>query len=310
MAHRYLKVDNETQRSYNCIAQMLDNSDMKSIMTIFAEKLMMNLVYSKYDEDDSKRIISITLDTLSFYSGSLSSCRMLANTEIMQQIIKNGISSFKILEHPSQMKMLGQFFKILLQLWLNEDYVRVFEQNIGQLNPAFEELLAVEDDLSIRSNQDNRTKVLRLFHILRGLFKGAFTHKNFSILFDWFYPDYFGIIKKCLNAYIQEPCDDEVVLLILKFLGDLVDNSSNRLRFDTWSINGLIVYKEGATLIIQFLELFNCLQKKPLRYGDKYKEQLRFLKITMHFLEKCVSGNYINFAICEYYNDNTFTQLS
>jgi hypothetical protein len=30
----------------------------------------------------------------------------------------------------------------------------------------------------------------------------------------------------------------------------------------------------------------------------------------MHFLEKCVSGNYINFAICEYYNDNTFTQLS
>ena len=100
-----------------------------------------------------------------------------------------------------------------------------------------------------------------------------------------------------------------MVILILKFLGDLVDNSSNRLRFDTWSINGLIVYKEGATLIIQFLSLFNCLDpsRKPLKYGDKYKEQLRFLKTALHFLEKCVSGNYINFAICEYYNDNTFT---
>ena len=30
----------------------------------------------------------------------------------------------------------------------------------------------------------------------------------------------------------------------------------------------------------------------------------------MHFLNKCVTGNYINFAICEFYNDNTFTQLS
>lgn len=101
-----------------------------------------------------------------------------------------------------------------------------------------------------------------------------------------------------------------MVLIILKFLGDLVDNNTNRLRFDTWSINGLIVYKEGATLIIQFLELFKCMSNKPLRQNDIYKEQLRFLKIVMHFLEKCVSGNYINFAICEYYNDNTFTQLS
>lgn len=161
----------------------------------------------------------------------------------------------------------------------------------------------------MRANPENRLKVMRLFHILRGVFKGAFTHKNFSILFDWFYPDYFAIIKKCLNAYIQEPCDDDVVILILKFVGDLVDNSSNRLRFDTWSINGLIVYKEGATLVIQFLELFNCLSTKPVRHGDKYKEQLRFLKVVIHFLEKCVSGNFINFAICEYYNDNTFTQL-
>ena len=103
-----------------------------------------------------------------------------------------------------------------------------------------------------------------------------------------------------------------MVILILKFIGELVDNNSNRLRFDTWSINGLIVYKEGASIIIKFLELYNCLQpdKKPLRSGNQYKEQLRFLKVVVHFLEKCVSGNYINFAICEYYNDQTFNQLS
>jgi len=93
---------------------------------------------------------------------------------------------------------------------------------------------------------------------------------------------------------------------------ELVDNSTNRLRFDTWSINGLIVYKEGATLLIEFYELYDCLnpQKKTLIKGDQYKEQLRFLKIGLNFLEKCVNGNFINFAICEYYNDTSFTQLS
>jgi hypothetical protein len=69
---------------------MMENNDMKAIMTVFAEKLLMNLVYSKQNEN-SKRIIHITLDTLSFYSGALSSCRMLANTDVMQKIIKNGL---------------------------------------------------------------------------------------------------------------------------------------------------------------------------------------------------------------------------
>ena len=73
---------------------MLENQDMKSIMGIFAEKILTNLVFSKHDVDESKRIISITLDTFSFYCGAISSCRMISNTEIMQKLIKNGFENF------------------------------------------------------------------------------------------------------------------------------------------------------------------------------------------------------------------------
>lgn len=90
VVHEYVKIDNETQKSYNSLAQMMENNDMKAIMTVFAEKLLMNLVYCKNDEN-SKRIINITLDTLSFYSGALNSCRLISNTDVMQQIIKNGL---------------------------------------------------------------------------------------------------------------------------------------------------------------------------------------------------------------------------
>lgn len=83
IAHEYAKMDNETQKSFSSLAQMMENNDMKTIMTVFAEKMIMNLVFSKQNSENSKRIINITLDTLSFYSGALSSCRMLVNTEIM-----------------------------------------------------------------------------------------------------------------------------------------------------------------------------------------------------------------------------------
>ena len=103
------------------------------------------------------------------------------------------------------------------------------------------------DEALMRSNPEVKANVIRSFYILRGLFKGALSHRNFGLVFDWFYPLHFGIIQKCIAAYIEE---DKIVYLIFKFLCDLLDNSSNRLKFDTWNVNGLIVFKESSNLMI------------------------------------------------------------
>mmetsp|Transcript_26578 Transcript_26578/g.19915 ORF Transcript_26578/g.19915 Transcript_26578/m.19915 type:complete len:100 (+) Transcript_26578:1725-2024(+) len=95
-------------------------------------------------------------------------------------------------------------------------------------------------------NQQNRFQILKLFHILKGIAQGMNTSKNFALFFDWFYPEYIHVINKTLNAYIE---DDEVVLLIFKFLAELVQNRCSRLRFDTWNINGLIVFKEASKIV-------------------------------------------------------------
>ena len=51
---------------------MMDNTDMQALMTIFAEKILTNLVFSKHDEEDSKRLIVVSLEVLSFYCGAIS----------------------------------------------------------------------------------------------------------------------------------------------------------------------------------------------------------------------------------------------
>jgi len=60
---------------------------MHQIMGIFAEKILMNLVYPSNDEEIATRIINITPDVFQFYTNSVSSCRMIGNTEIMQKLI-------------------------------------------------------------------------------------------------------------------------------------------------------------------------------------------------------------------------------
>lgn len=73
---------------------MMENNDMNSIMSIFAEKILMNLVYCTQEEETAQRIINITLEVFSFYCGATSSCRMIGSTEIMQKLIRDGSNNF------------------------------------------------------------------------------------------------------------------------------------------------------------------------------------------------------------------------
>jgi hypothetical protein len=41
---------------------------------------------------------------------------------------------FNILQNDPNLKHLGQFFKILTNLWVHEDFVESFESYISQLN--------------------------------------------------------------------------------------------------------------------------------------------------------------------------------
>jgi exportin-7 len=152
----------------------------------------------------------------------------------------------------------------------------------------------------------NRVEIMKLFYIFKGIVQGMNTCKNFGLFFDWFYPEYFTCVTKTMSAFID---DDEIVILIFKFLCEMVNNRCSRLRFDAWNINGLIVFKETSKIVVQYLSAFGCLSKKPIKV-DVYKELYKYLDVLMQIYNNCITGNFINYAICEYYNDDTFTQLS
>ena len=209
---------------------------------------------------------------------------------------------FNILQNDPNLKHLSQFFKILTNLWVHEDFVDDFETYISQLNTIIQELFKL-DETTMKTMPNVKRELLKLFYILKGIVNGLNTQKNFALFFDWFYPEYFPLIGKSLTNFIH---DDEMVLIIFKFLAELVNNRCSRLRFDTWNINGLIVFKEAAKISIQYLQWTESLTKKPVK-SDVYKDRLKFLDGFMQIYLNCITGHFINFAICEYYQDDTFT---
>lgn len=77
--------------SYNSIAQIMEKKDMKTILNAFAEKILLNLAYTKpqgsskkKNEMSSMNAINLSLDVLAIYTGSAQGCRLLGNTDIMK----------------------------------------------------------------------------------------------------------------------------------------------------------------------------------------------------------------------------------
>ena len=58
-------------------------------------------------------------------------------------------------------------------------------------------------------------------------------------------------------------------------------------------------------MMIEFLSKFKCLsgEGKPLKMGDRYREIYKYLKVFLGMMLNFIKGKYINFAICEYYDD-------
>ena len=101
----------------------------------------------------------------------------------------------------------------------------------------------------------NSEDVLRSIMILRGSFSAASSFYNFSKILDWFTSTHMHMLMKISITLIQNNIDQnnneilpeidlKVNNALLGLMNELLDNSTGRLRFDTWNINGLVLWKE------------------------------------------------------------------
>ena len=73
----------------NAIASLMDFEDILSIMGIFAEKILQNLVYGNSQTEDNNRLVETTLDVFDIFVYTNSSCRMFCKLQIIKQLIQN-----------------------------------------------------------------------------------------------------------------------------------------------------------------------------------------------------------------------------
>ena len=110
------------------MAQLVGFRDIEEILSVFAEKIICNLMSSSESEDfDEKRVVKMTLECFqNFLLNDISQC-YISKVPIVRQLATSHISQFPhILQGSGQIKQLGVFYSILTLLWLQSDFIEDF----------------------------------------------------------------------------------------------------------------------------------------------------------------------------------------
>merc|ERR550525_510692 len=138
-----------------------------------------------------------------------------------------------------------------------------------------------------------------LFRDLRGLCSSIFTSKIYNIFFDWIYPTNFHSFIRMFETWWDTP---EVVIPMLRFLAEFIDQKSHRINFPTSSPNGIILFKETSKVLNTYGErILKFMNETDVK--DPYKERYKGIMLCMKILSQALNAQYINFGVFKVYND-------
>jgi exportin-7 len=98
---------------------------------------------------------------------------------------------------------------------------------------------------------------------LRGITEASVSRRAYSLLFDWFYPQYFPVLIKGAAAWGDTP---DVAHPLMRFASEFVYSSHGRIEFDFSSANGKPY--QLFLLTLQGLLLFRDTSKLLVAYGS------------------------------------------
>lgn len=91
--------------------------------------------------------------------------------------------------------------------------------------------------------------LIGLMRDLRGVAEATTTRRTYTMLFEFLYPAHMPLL-----ARVAEECfaDGDVIVPLFRFLGEFVNNRSQRIVFGVSSPNGILLFRETSRIVVAF----------------------------------------------------------
>ena len=164
--------------------------------------------------------------------------KLVIQLPIAQQIM----TQYRMLDlFKSQPKNRQKLYASLANLWVGESATSALDD---YLDPMKREIT-----VRIAENALHQDWVMLVLSELRGICSAITNQKNYLLFYDWLYPAVYPLIPKIMEQHMYS---DEVMTLVFRFLDELVTNRNSRIRFDSVTACGIILFKEVTSALLTF----------------------------------------------------------
>eukprot|EP01119_Soliformovum_irregulare_P014862 TRINITY_DN4101_c0_g1_i2.p1 TRINITY_DN4101_c0_g1~~TRINITY_DN4101_c0_g1_i2.p1 ORF type:complete len:1062 (+),score=299.67 TRINITY_DN4101_c0_g1_i2:98-3283(+) len=263
-------------------------------IVIIITKIATTLKYWGKEETAIDKAINLLAELV---NGSTTS-RIMAKIDITTQfLLQHTAEHFPFLNSQKHMNRRVYYYQALSRLlFTDENNVQKFEMFMEPFKRTFT-ILAETNSIEMFRTSQFQKSICGLLQDLRGVLSSCNSKRDYTLIFDWMYPDYFPILLKTVEALHDTAA---VMVPLLKFMAEFVYNKTGRINFDPSSVNGILLFKENSAIICAYGN--RILNYVPMTnpYGEKY----RGISMVMTMLVRSLVGTYVNFGVFALYGDS------
>jgi exportin-7 len=275
--------------------EKLGLSDHPMVLRSMMTKIVSNLKYWAGNQTIVSRTLTLFFDLAMGYSSS----RLLLKLDLINYVMEHHSPDyFPFLDMPCNTRHRTTFYTTLTKILLLDDSTANFDVFMEPFRPVLGQLAAISSNPALAA--DLKPLMIGIMRDFRGIVMGTTNRRAYTLFFDWFYPDFVGILVQAVQIWGN--CQ-QVMIPLLKFVAELVFNKGQRLTFDCSSPNGILLFRETSKVLVTY---GNAILATSV-VSDAYMEKYKGVGICLAVLKNALSGSYVNFGVFALYGDTALS---
>lgn len=227
------------------------------------------------------------------------------------QLLMSDLAFLHSTSHPT---LQTTFYQILSRLVFKGSNIDMFPLFITPFTTQLQQLVAIPNLRAMPRQLIDQ--VILLVHKLHGVVSAINSMVVFTIFYEWFFETnrFASLILRLCETFWDTT---EVLHPILDFYAELIWNKSQRIRFDSNSPNGIILFKETYKIVSTYIQRMMMVPTSQdgttgasatSAGNELYNSRLKGISKVLQLVSHSLNGGYCNFGVMAYYNDATLKQ--
>ncbi|KAL0212372.1 hypothetical protein RCL1_005998 [Eukaryota sp. TZLM3-RCL] len=268
-----------------------------NLVGVALSKIISNL----HSYPTSLAIIDATLEVFKeLITGYATTKMMKESAAIVEILTQHRSSHFTFLSNRDDTDSRFTYYFVLGRVLFDDLHFHRFNEFMKPIDETGQLIttMIASNPQSLLGDSEVRFQAISWLKDLRGLCNAILDKKFYPVFLNWFNKNHRQMV---INITKIGAKDADLVIHVLKFVEEIACARSSRCTFKTHSPMGTMLFRDVADILIEFSK---GAIGTPVR-RDVYDDKLRAVSTACVALSNTLSGNYVNFGVCQLYGDNS-----